>query len=392
MGSVQEVIVTTPERLADCVAHLAKCEAIGLDTEFVGEETYHPQLCLVQVASPTHLFLIDPLSLEGLETFWPLLHDPARVVVVHAGREEVRLCRIASGSPPANLFDLQLAAGLVGLNYPIGHGPLVQQVLGARLEKGQTLTEWRRRPLTDEQVRYAFDDVRYLLRVHAKLHAKLSKLGRLEWAKEEMARLTAAAGPALPANEERWRKLKGVASLDRKRLAVVRALYGWREEEAAARNRPARTIIRDDLLAELARRNPARGKDLQVIRGLPHRDLDAIVEVIHQARQLPADELPAATEREQDPPQLALLGGLLIAVLGDACARMKLASSLVGSNNDVRALVRARLAKAPLPDDVALTGGWRGEHVLPDLLAVLEGRRAVRVAAVEKAAPFGYVE
>src|SRR5262245_36703916 len=166
MANVQEAIVTTPEQLAACVAHVNACGAIGLDTEFVGEETYHPQLCLVQVGTPTHLFLIDPFAVPQLEAFWKLLHDPARVTVVHAGREEVRLCRIASGSPPANPFDLQLAAGLIGLNHPIGHGPLVQQTLHVRLDKGQTLTEWRRRPLTDEQVQYAFDDVRYLLRVY----------------------------------------------------------------------------------------------------------------------------------------------------------------------------------------------------------------------------------
>src|SRR5262249_10911389 len=153
--------------------------------EFVGEETYHPQLCLVQVATPTRLFLLDPLQLTDLSSFWPLLHDPNRVVVVHAGREEVRLCRIASGHPPAHLFDLQLAAGLAGMTYPIGHGSLVQQALGVRLDKGQTLTEWRRRPLTDEQVRYAFDDVRHLLGVYAKLHAKLGRLGRLTWLREE---------------------------------------------------------------------------------------------------------------------------------------------------------------------------------------------------------------
>lgn len=391
-SAVPEAIVTTPEQLADCVAHLARCAAIGLDTEFVGEETYHPQLCLVQVATPTHLYLLDPLAVADLSSFWALLHDASRTVVVHAGREEVRLCRIASGHPPAQLFDLQLAAGLVGLNYPIGHGALVQQTLGVRLDKGQTLTEWRRRPLTDDQVRYAFDDVRHLLRMYGKLHGKLSRLGRLAWLSEEAARLTAAAWTASPASEERWRKLKGIASLDRKKLAVVRALYAWREEQAAARNRPARTIIRDDLLAEIARRNPAKGRDLQVIRGLPHRDLDAVVEVVQLARALPADDLPAATEREQDPPQLALMAGVLIAVLGDTCARLKLAPSLAASNNDVREVIRARLAKAALPEDVPLTRGWRKEHLLPELLAVLDGRRAVRIAAPAKEAPLGYVE
>ena len=136
MAEVTEEIIQSAEGLAACCAYLAGCPVIGLDTEFVGEETYHPRLCLVQVATPERLFLIDPFATGPLDAFWPLLLDPARVVVVHAGREEVRLCRLWSGQVPANLFDLQIAAGLVGLTYPLGHGPLVNQLLGVRLSKG----------------------------------------------------------------------------------------------------------------------------------------------------------------------------------------------------------------------------------------------------------------
>jgi ribonuclease D len=163
MPDVREEIVTQPEELAACCAYLASCPHFGFDTEFVGEDSYHPRLCLVQVATDERLFLIDPLSTGPLDAFWALVVDPARVVIVHAGREEVRLCRLWAGRTPGNLFDLQLAAGLTGLPYPLGHGALVNQVLGIRLAKGETLTEWRHRPLTAAQVRYALDDVRYLI-------------------------------------------------------------------------------------------------------------------------------------------------------------------------------------------------------------------------------------
>lgn len=389
MADIAEDIVATPDQLADCVRFLADCPVLGMDTEFVGEETYHPNLCLVQVATPTRLVLIDPLTAGPLDAFWQLLLDPARTVVVHAGREEVRLCRLASGHAPANVFDLQLAAGLVGLPYPMGHGPLINQLLGARLSKGETLTEWRRRPLTPAQIGYAFDDVRYLLRAHEKLTQRLTKLGRLTWAQEEFARLRDIAGPEDPAQEERWRKLKGLGSLDRRKLAVARAVHAWRERRAADLNRPARTIVRDDLIIEIARRNPTKGKDLQVIRGLATRDLDVIAAVVQEARALPADEWPEPADREQDVPQLALVAGVLIAVLGDTCARAQLAQSLVGSNNDVRDLVRAKVAGEP-PPDVPLTRGWRAEHLLPDLLAVLEGRKLVGVADVRADAPLAY--
>src|ERR1700720_3836966 len=118
MSNPSEELVSTPEELAACCAHLATCPQIGFDTEFVGEDTYHPRLCLIQVATPERLILIDPLTAGPLDEFWKLITDPARLVVVHAGREEVRLCRLWTGQAPGNLFDLQLAAGLAGLAYP----------------------------------------------------------------------------------------------------------------------------------------------------------------------------------------------------------------------------------------------------------------------------------
>jgi ribonuclease D len=392
MSDLPEEIVSTPEGLAACCAHLAAHPHFGFDTEFVGEDTYHPRLCLIQAAAPDRLFLIDPLSTGPLDAFWSLVVDPSRAVVVHAGREEVRLCRQGIGKTPGNLFDLQLAAGLVGMAYPLGHGPLVGQVLGVHLSKGETRTEWRDRPLTPEQIRYAFDDVRFLLRTWEKLSDRLEKLGRTEWAREEFERLAQTASPEEPAAEEKWRKLRGIGSLDRRRLAVVRALFQWREETAARTNRPARTIVRDDLIVEIARRNPTQERDLQTLRGLPRRDLAAIVQAVVQARELPMEECPTAMERDQDPPQVLLTAGVLTAVLGDVCARLRLAPNLVASNQDVKRLVRARFLGTALPTDAPLTQGWRAAAILPELTAVLDGRRLVRIADVTAPAPFAYVQ
>jgi ribonuclease D len=389
MADPQEQLVSQPHELAACCEYLAACRSFGFDTEFVGEDTYHPRLCLVQVATAERLFLIDPLTVGPLDAFWKLVVDPANLVVVHAGREEVRLCYLWSGQTPGNFFDLQIAAGLAGLAYPLGHGPLVGQLLGVQLAKGETLTEWRNRPLTRAQIRYAFDDVRYLLPLWQRLSARLDELGRAEWAREEFARLAVHATPEEPGAETaRWRKLRGLGGLDRRRLAVVRELYQWREETAARTNRPARTIVRDDLLVEIARRNPNRERDLHVVRGLPRRDLEAILKAVERARALPLDQCPAVAEREQDPNQVGFVANVLQAVLGDLCARRHLAANLVASGQDVKLLVRARLQGGPLPAESLLTRGWRAEHILPDLLAVLDGRRSVRIADVRADAPF----
>jgi ribonuclease D len=382
-----EVIITQPPDLPACCEYLASCPQLGFDTEFVGEQTYHPRLCLVQVATPDKLFVIDPMTAGPLDAFWEVVVDPAHLVIVHAGREEVRLCHLWTGRTPGNLFDLQIAAGLSGLGYPLSHAALVSQLLGVQLNKGETLTEWRNRPLTKQQVRYAFDDVRYLLPLWQRLAARLEQLGRSEWAREEFARLAVQAAPEEPV-KDKWRKLRGLGSLDRRGLAVVRELYRWRNETAAQVNRPARVIVRDDLLIEIARRKPSRKRDLSVIRGLPHRHLAAILEVLERVRVLPEEEHPLVVEREQEPPQLSLIANVMIAVLGDFCAKNQLAANLVANNYDIRLLVRSRLQGVPLPADSLLGQGWRSRHVLPELQAVLEGRRTVRIADVTREAPF----
>jgi len=387
MSELPEQIVTTPQELGACCEHLAACRRFGFDTEFVGENTYHPHLCLVQVATSERLFLIDPLAVGPLDAFWRLVVDPQNVVVVHAGREEVRLCRLWAGQTPDHFFDLQIAAGLVGLAYPLGAGALIHQLLGVQLAKAETLTEWRDRPLTAAQVRYAFDDVRYLLAAHERVAGRLDSLRRADWASEDFARMAAAVTPEeVPA--EKWRKLRGLGSLDRRRLAIVRSIYNWREETAARMNRPARTIVRDDLIVEIARRNPARERDLQPIRGLPRRDLPAILQAVEVARALPPEQWPRAAEREQDPPQVGLVANVLQAVLGDFCARHQLAPGLVATSSDVKLLVRARMQGSPPPAESLLTQGWRARHVLPELLAVLEGRRSLRIVNVRADSPF----
>jgi ribonuclease D len=198
------------------------------------------------------------------------------------------------------------------------------------------------------------------------------------------------ATPSAPADaglSEKWRKLRGAGSLDRRRLSVLRELFTWREEAAARGNRPPRTIVRDDLLIEIARRMPAKEKDLHVVRGLPRRDLEAIVQAVERGRDLPVEQCPVPPERDQDPQQVGMVVGILQAVLGDWSARQRVAINLIASSHDVKQLVRAQMQRSGLPDDCLLTRGWRAEHVLPVLLDVLEGRRSVRVVDVRADAP-----
>lgn len=373
-----ENVVATPDQLADFLDHLRTVSRLGLDTEFVGEDSYRPDLCLVQVSTPEGLFVVDPLSCGPLTEFWELLLDPARVVIVHAGREELRMSRHAVGAAPGNVFDIQIAAALVGLTYPIGYAGIVQELLAARAHKGETLTDWRRRPLTAAQVKYAFDDVRFLLPMWERLADRLKRLKRTSWATEEFESFTQWAISDEPA-VEKWRRLKGLGALHRRELAVAREVFIWREDFAARLNRPPRVLLRDDLIIEIARRGPSRPDDVHHVRGIPRGEGDAIRAAVTRALALPPDELPVAAERDNDLPHVATLASLLGVVLSDFCLRNKLAPNFVATSADLKALVRARQRGGRPPTDSSLASGWRAEAVRPHLEAVLDGDAVIRI-------------
>jgi ribonuclease D len=385
-----EAIVANPKELEACLEHLSSASTIAFDTEFVGEDAYRPELCLIQVATAERLYVIDPLGVGPLDAFWKLLLDPDRVTVLHAAREDVRICFFQAGKPPANIFDVQLAAGLVGLAYPIGYAGLVQALLGQRMSKGETLTDWRRRPLLPGQLRYAFDDVRYLLPIWKKLTDRLKRLKRTTWAREEFASLVRKSVGGDEAAAERWRKVKGIGGLDRRGLAVARELFAWREGFAERINRPARHLLRDDVLAELARRGPSKLEDLSSYRGVPRPELGAILEAIRKAKALPVNECPEAESRDNDPPPIVLLGNLLGVVLADWCARNKLAPSLVASGSDLKAVVRSRVYGEESPE-IPLTRGWRAEAILTELHGILNGEAVLRIAKPGDASPLEIV-
>ena len=387
--ALPENVVTHPAQLVACLDHLAAAPVIGFDTEFVGEDQYRPELCLVQVATAEKLFIIDPFASGPLDEFWNLLLDPKTTTVVHAGREDIRICYFAVGSPPANVFDVQLAAGLVGFPYPMGYGGLVQDLLGQRMSKGETLTDWRRRPLLPAQVRYAFDDVRYLLPAHRKLSERLRRFDRPGWATEEFAAFVRKA-IADDVTIEKWRRVKGIGGLDRRGLAIAREVFAWRDAFAQRVNRPPRMLLRDDLIAEIARRAPHKIDDLQALRGLPRGEPEAILEAVRRAKALPPDALPEVEAKENDAPPIVLMGNLLGVVLADLSARKKLAPNLVASGQDLKGIVRAVAAGQELPD-VPLTRGWRAAAILPELLAILHGSHAIRVAKPSSAAPLAYL-
>src|SRR5579875_1300555 len=180
-------LITTTRQLQDLVEHMRSAGRFGLDTEFVSEDTFEPVLCLIQVATRDRLVLIDPLAVRDLQPFWDAVCDPTIEVVMHAPGEDLRICLIKTGRLPRWVFDVQMAAGLVGFSYPLSLVNVVGQVLGVSIGGGETRTDWRRRPLSSAQIEYAIDDVRYLLDLSDYFAAALQQLGRTAWAEQEFA-------------------------------------------------------------------------------------------------------------------------------------------------------------------------------------------------------------
>jgi ribonuclease D len=356
---------------------------IGFDTEFVSEDRYRPELCLIQVAVSGRHAIIDPLAIKDLKPFWQLLCDEGRQTIVHAGRQELCFFLEAMGRRPAELFDIQIAAGLIGLEYPASYGTLLQKLLGHSLGKGETRTDWRRRPLAPRQIEYAVLDVMYLEPLQTVLAQRLDAWGRLDWLREEMDRWQTQVEQA--ENGERWRRMAGLSNLSPKALAIVRELWLWRDAEAERTDRPPRRILRDDLLVELGKRGIADVAALKLLRGMNYRDkqrhLQSISTCIQRATSSGPESWPSAARRKQGRPRLNLLGQFLATALSSVCHAQQVSPALVGSVDDVRDLIAWHLKLDGFvgSQPPRLACGWRCEVVGRSIEDVLSGKLAIRV-------------
>ncbi len=374
--------ITTDRQLARLSQAIADAQTVALDTEFVSEHTYRPQLCLVQLAVDGRAAIVDPLEVQDLEPLWRALVEGRHQTIVHAGREEIVFSLNATGAVPADLFDVQIAAGLIGLEYPAGYGTLVQKLLNQSPPKGETRTDWRRRPLSEQQLQYALSDVAYLEPMRDQLATRLDQLQRLPWLAEEMQRWVEQVRAGQGA--ERWQRVSGIANLSPRIKAIVRELWRWREGESERRNMPPRRVLRDDLLVELARRQTTDPKRIRAVRGMDRADLrrayDQLADCIRRGQQVPDRDLPQKLRRRQLPPQITTLGQFLASALGSLCHAANLAPSIVGNPTDVRDLIAYRLGYFHQHDPPpALTVGWRAQVIGSALDDLLAGKLAIRI-------------
>ena len=354
-------IISEQQAFAQLCRELAQHASLGLDTEFMRERTYFAQLCLLQLSFGDRAVCVDTLALPDLEPLRPIMADAAIGKVLHAARQDLEVMGPATG-PLVGLFDTQVAAALIGLPAQIGYGDLVSQLLGQRLHKAETRTDWSRRPLSGPQIAYALDDVRYLQPLREQLSARLQQLGRWDWFQEEMAQLDAVGSYAIDP-EDSWRRLKGIAELDAGRQSLARALAAWRERRAISSDRPRNWILPDAALRDIVLRVPRTAAELALIEelteGIRNHSGGQILALI-EAERLPAQLPPLPRRRRPETAETETVRALT-ALTHRISRELGIAPEVLATRRDMQRLAAGGRDGGPL-------SGWRravlGERLL----------------------------
>ncbi len=379
------MLYVTDQRALESLCHtLRQSTRLALDTEFVGEDTFIPRLELIQVATATTAAVIDFPAVQAsgsLDVFWELICDAKIEKIVHAGRQDLDLFATHAGQIPKPFFDTQIAAAMVGYGAQVAYANLVQRLHGTKLAKAHTFTNWSARPLSDDQIAYALEDVEFLLSIHTHLQDRLSTLGRLEWVSEEFARLETAVGEKNREPQERYQRIRWWDTLKPKGAAVLRELAAWREAEARRRNVPRGRVMRDEVLLQLARHPPKSVQELRGLRGVHSSEVDRqgeqLLATITSALALPPSAWPEVPRERKPDPESTGIVELLQAVLKARAAEEGIAPTMLATSADLQTLVEAKQNRTAL--DVPILRGWRRQLAGDLLLQVLEGAVTITV-------------
>lgn len=371
-----ELIKTTKDLQAAC-ADFAKSDFVTVDTEFIRETTFWPELCLIQMATPDRTALVDPLSKDiDLKPFFELMANERVTKVFHAARQDIEIVFHLGGLIPHPVFDTQVAAMVCGFGDSVSYDQIVQKVTGERIDKSSRFTDWRRRPLSDKQLEYALADVTHLIDVYRHLEAELAREDRAHWLNEEMQVLTARETYD-PHPEDAWRRLK-MRVRKPVELAVMQAVATWREREARERNVPRGRVIKDDAIYEIAQQQPTDQAALGRMRAIPkgwERSATAagLIETVNAALAIPKDELPRLPKPVQTPEGANAAAELLKVLLKMVADRQGVATKMLASSDDID-----RIAADGEESDVPAMHGWRREVFGEKALALVRGELALK--------------
>ncbi|GGB94499.1 ribonuclease D [Novosphingobium endophyticum] len=372
-------LITRTEDLAALCERLAKSDFISVDTEFMRENTYWPELCLVQIANTEEAAAIDPMA-QGIDLspMLDLLTDNEDVLkVFHAGGQDVEIIYNVTGRTPHPIFDTQIAMMAVSQSEQIGYSNLVESWLGIAVDKGARFTDWSRRPLTERQIEYAIGDVTHLSKIFPKILKRLVKTGRGQWLDQEMEKL---ADPENYRNDpsQAWKRIKA-SGRNPAMLGRLKAIAEWREHEAQSKNLPRGRIARDETLADIASHPPKQQADLAKVRGLSQGWKDneigkRLMATIERAQPMPDDELPPRVPRGAPlGKEGALVADLLKLLLKIRAREIDVAARLLSRTDELEMLA------AGVRKNLAVLQGWRYEVFGRDALDLVEGKLAFAV-------------
>jgi ribonuclease D len=371
-------LVTSAEELAQLCERLRAEPFVTVDTEFMRERTYYPELCVVQLAGAGEVAVVDAQA-EGMDLapLGELLADPAVVKVFHAARQDVEIFLLRFGAVPTPLFDTQVAAMVAGFGDQASYDSLVRALAGAAIDKAHRFSDWSARPLSAAQIAYAAADVTHLRHVYLRLREKLLNEGRLDWVAQEM---DALAEPATYITEpaEAWERLKPKTS-NRRYLGVLKAACAWRESEAQRINIPRGRLVKDETLLEIAATAPVTAEELVRARGISEgfargKSGAGLLAAIQAAKALPESDLPEPLEARKGAGASPALVSLLKVLLAAAAEAHHVAPKLLADTEDLE-----RLAAESEPD-IRCLAGWRREVFGADALALKQGQLALGVA------------
>ncbi|PTM95360.1 ribonuclease D [Mycoplana dimorpha] len=370
-------IIETTAALAEACALLAKSDYLTIDTEFLRETTFWPELCLIQMAGPETAVIVDPMA-EGIDLapFFALMADSGVVKVFHAARQDLEIIYHLGQLIPHPIFDTQVAAMVCGFGDSVSYDQLVQKTKGVQIDKTSRFTDWSRRPLTDKQLEYALADVTHLRDVYQFLKGELEREGRTLWVTEEMAVLE-APGTYDIHPDDAWKRLK-LRVKKPLELAVLQKVAAWREREARNRNVPRSRILKDDTIYEIAQQQPADAEALGRLRTIPKgwersQTGAQLVAVIQEALTIPKADLPRLPRQSQVPEGVAAASEMLKVLLKLVAEKQGVAAKIIANSDDLE-----RIAAEGETADVAAMHGWRRELFGNVALDLIAGKVALR--------------
>ena len=372
-------MIETTAALADACKELAKSEFVTIDTEFLRETTFWPQLCLVQMASPTLEVLVDPMA-KGIDLtpLFELMADANVVKVFHAARQDIEIIHHLGGLIPHPIFDTQVAAMVCGFGDSISYDQLVQKTKNVQIDKSSRFTDWSHRPLSEKQLDYALADVTHLRDVYLALKAQLEREGRSSWLKEEMdileARETYDMHP-----DDAWLRLKSRLRKPTE-LAILKFVAAWREREARSRNVPRSRVLKDDAIFEIAQQQPKDAEALSRLRTIPkgwERSTSgtAIIETVNAALALPKADMPQAPRHSHSPEGSGAAVELLKVLLKLKADKHGVAAKVIANSDDLD-----KIASEGEKAEVQALSGWRRELFGEPALKLIRGEVALRFA------------